>query len=80
MENIPTSDDMLSTANTVCNSQHDTYTWWDVQNLMIDFAKKHVEAASEAAEQAYRENTNEEHFDDQTRYNILHAYPLTNIK
>ena len=70
----------------------DDYTHWDeIHQLMIRFARLHVEAAlKEASEKAkivddpnsYTGNTGSEYPADQivSKESILNAYPLTNIK
>lgn len=59
----------------------DSYNKGDIERIMIEFAKLHVEAAlkeaSENAEMNLIKYTDDYEID---RYSILNAYPLENIK
>jgi hypothetical protein len=82
MENdIPTAEEFYT--NFVIEHKSDSKTL----DLMIEFAKLHVQAAlKEASEKAkikyeYSGNTGSEYCDEYVDHNsILNAYPLTNIK
>lgn len=47
----------------------------NIPDLMIEYAKLHVKAALEAAQQVYRENTNDVFLDEETKQLIINAYP-----
>ena len=66
---------MIPTAEEFMNSKN----YWhseDYYSLLIEFAKLHVEAALQAAEEIAIEFDSEGNYDN----SILNAYPLENIK
>lgn len=81
MENIPTAENFL-----IINDDKDfrlSMSGRYVSEMMIEFAKLHVEAALKAASengQAKYDYTFEMYISDVDKDSILNSYPLTNIK
>jgi len=75
MEQIPTAEAFLKTKNHV-----ESYQYFFISELMIEFAKMHVEAALKAA----YDNIEYTEVDSSVPYvveeSILNSYPLENIK
>jgi hypothetical protein len=83
MEKIPTASEFYQ--NYIEENNHDSHI--DIEEMMIEFAKMHVEAAlKEASENAETEdvwegNTGSEYCDTiVNKDSILNSYPLENIK
>ena len=73
MKQLPTAEEFLSDIKNIIYSQ---------EEMMIEFAKLHVDAAlKKAAQKAYyRDFSGYIRRSDENRDSILNAYPLTNIK
>ena len=78
MENkIPTAEEFAWSQEEDFKTILAEANYQEVYNLMIEFAKLHVEAALESV----AENTKEWHGNHgMLKQSILNAYPLTNIK
>lgn len=79
MERIPTAKEMMQSKN------GDDYTHWEeIHDLMISFAKLHVQAALEAAAENARAKENPADYGTGSiwvdKSTILSAYPPINIK
>lgn len=80
MNNIPTAEEYLTQVSLLEYSKKD----YPIAELMIDFAKLHVEAALEAASIKIKTDALETFGTDipdcWDEDSILNAYPLSNIK
>jgi hypothetical protein len=73
MEKIPTAEEFLDLQHKNVPSIE-----FDIREVMIEFAKLHVEAALEEAANEYYPRTKENF--ELVADRFLNAYPLTNIK
>jgi hypothetical protein len=75
MEQIPTAEEFL-------DLQHETVPSikFDIRQVMIEFAKLHVEAALKAANEEVIENDDLQGDRYSGRHHMKNCYPLENIK
>lgn len=75
MNKIPTAEEFVK----YFRKQNPPAKFQTIESWMgefcIEFAKLHRKAILEAAEQVYRENTNDIFLDEETKQLILNAYP-----
>ena len=73
--------DLINDCEQESDGFQSTITLSNVEKLMIEFAKLHVEAALEARDRLYETYYAEElKFTDSNKEFIRKSYPLTNIK
>ena len=79
MENkIPTAEELINFTTSFDSPDSEGLPYRDIKNLMIEFAKLHCEAQTEAILKITHKNGIPRIVDN--KESIIDAYPLTNIK
>jgi hypothetical protein len=71
-------ENKITTAKEFIEINSENYSLIDIEGIMIEFAKLHVEAALKGCLNKYH-HASEENYDFGSS-EIMNAYPLTNIK
>ena len=80
METMPTAEELINLTTSMDHPKSIGLPYKDIRDLMIRFAKLHVEAALKVANEEAIENDDLQGDCYSGRYHMKNCYPLENIK